>query len=192
MASCAHVPPPKMSGLRPPPTDGLVPRRACPARPILGTWARLRSRWARLPHAGLAGNRALCAFFLCKSCCIRDIDLHRPMAWSPGVADLRTLSWAHGRVWGAAGRGCHTPVWPGSAHFVRSSYVNRAVFGISTADEARRCRARVARAKAPKRPASTAHLAGSASGCPWPVGGIGHWEPRLKAVRALSTLKGIS
>jgi hypothetical protein len=39
------------------------------------------------------------------------------------------------RVWGlrAAGRGCHTPAWPGSAHFVRSSCVNRASFGrIST------------------------------------------------------------
>ena len=90
------------------------------------------------------------------------------MAWFPGAWDLRALSSAYGRVWGAAGRGCHVPVWPGSAHFVRSSYVNRDLFGISTADKAQRCRARVARAKAPKRPASTAHLASSASGCPWP------------------------
>ncbi len=59
-------------------------------------------------------------------------DLRRPMAWFPGAHVLRALSWAHVRVWGAAGRGCHTPVWPGSAHFVRSSYVNRALFGIST------------------------------------------------------------
>ena len=59
-------------------------------------------------------------------------DLHRPMAWFPGAHVLRALSWVHVRVWGAAGRGCHTLVWPGSAHFVRSSYVNRALFGIST------------------------------------------------------------
>ena len=62
----------------------------------------------------------------------QDSDLHRPMAWFPGAYVLRALSWAHVRVWGAAGRGCHTPAWPGSAHFVRSSYVNRALFGIST------------------------------------------------------------
>ena len=62
----------------------------------------------------------------------QDSDLHRPMAWFPGAYILRALSWAHVRVWGAAGRGCHTPAWPGSAHFVRSSYVNRALFGIST------------------------------------------------------------
>ena len=41
------------------------------------------------------------------------------------------------------------------------------MFGISTADEAQRCRTRLARAKAPKRPASTTQLA-CASGCPWP------------------------
>ncbi len=63
-------------------------------------------------------------------------DLHRPMAWFPGayvrgpahpVMGTCTL-----RVWGAAGRGCHTPAWPGSAHCVRSSYVKCALFGIST------------------------------------------------------------
>jgi len=59
-------------------------------------------------------------------------DLRRPMAWFPGAYVLRALSWAHVRVWGAAGRGCHTPAWPGIAHFVRFSYVNRALFGIST------------------------------------------------------------
>ena len=62
----------------------------------------------------------------------QDSDLHRPMAWFPGAYALRTLSGAHVRVWGAAGRGCHSPAWPGSAHFVRSSYVNRALFGMST------------------------------------------------------------
>jgi hypothetical protein len=52
------------------------PRRVLPARPIMGTCAaRPGSRWARLPHTGLAGNRALCAFLLCKSCFLRDIDL---------------------------------------------------------------------------------------------------------------------
>ena len=59
-------------------------------------------------------------------------DLRRPMAWFPGAYALRALSWAHGRVWGAAGRGCHIPASPGSARFARSSYVNRALFGIST------------------------------------------------------------
>jgi len=94
-------------------------------------------------------------------------DLHRPVAWFPGAYVLRALSWAHVSVWGAAGRGCHTPAWPGSARFARSSYVNRALFGISTADEAQRCRTRAARAKAPKWQASTAQLT-CASGCPWP------------------------
>ena len=52
-------------------------------------------------------------------------------AWFPGASDLRALSWAHVRVRGAAGRGCHIPDWLGSARFARSSYVNRALFGIS-------------------------------------------------------------
>ena len=121
-----------MSGQRPPPTDGLVPRRVYPARPVLGTCARLGSRWARLPHASLAGNCALCVCFLCKSCFIRDIDLHPPMAWFPGAYALRALSWAHVRVWGATGRGYHTPASQGIAHFAHSSYVNRALVGIST------------------------------------------------------------
>jgi hypothetical protein len=68
-----------------------------------------------------------CHALKCQVC-----DLCGPMAWFPGAYDLRALSWAHGRVWGAAGRGCQMPAWPGSAHFVRSSYVNRALFGIST------------------------------------------------------------
>ena len=59
-------------------------------------------------------------------------DLRRPMAWFPGAYGLRTISWAHGHVWGAAGRGCHIPAWLGIARFARSSYVNRALFGIST------------------------------------------------------------
>ena len=121
-----------MSGQRPPPTDGLVPRRVYPACPIMGTWGRLGGRSARLPHAALAGERALCAFFLCKSCFIRDIDLHRPMAWFPGAYVLCVLSSAHMRVWEATGRGCHMPASPGSAHFVCFPYVNRALFGIST------------------------------------------------------------
>ena len=54
------------------------------------------------------------------------------MAWFPGAYDLRALSWAHVRVWGAAGRGCHAPASPGNAHFVCFPYVNRALFGIST------------------------------------------------------------
>jgi hypothetical protein len=121
-----------MSGQRPPPTDGLVPRRVYPARPVLGTCVRLGSRWARLPHASLAGNCALCVCFLCKSCFIRDIDLCGPTACFPGAYALRALSWAHLRVWGATGRGYHTPASQGIAHFAHSSYVNRAFFGIST------------------------------------------------------------
>ena len=62
-------------------------------------------------------------------------DLRRPMASFPGAYGLRTISWAHGRVWGAAGRGCHIPASPGSARFARSSYVNRALFGISTSTD---------------------------------------------------------
>ena len=109
-------------------------------------------------------HRALtCHALKCQVC-----DLHRPMAWFPGAHVLRALSRIYMRVWGAAGRGCHSPAWLGSARFARCSYVNRALFGISTADKAQRCRAQAARAKAPKRPASTAHLARSASGCPWP------------------------
>ena len=120
------------SGYRPLRTDGLVPRRVYPARPVLGTCARLGSRWARLPHAGLAGECALCVVFLCKSCFIRDIDLCGLMASFPGAYVLRALSWSHVRVWGAAGRGYPTPASPGNAHFAHSSYVNRALFGIST------------------------------------------------------------
>ena len=73
---------------------------------------------------------ALCAHVPRPKC--QDNDLHRPMAWFPGAYVLRALSWAHVRVWGAAGRGCHTPASPGSAHFVCFPYVNRALFGIST------------------------------------------------------------
>ena len=73
---------------------------------------------------------ALCAHVPRPKC--QDNDLHRPMARFPGAYVLRALSWAHVRVWGAAGRGCHTPASPGSAHFVRSCYVNRALLGIST------------------------------------------------------------
>ena len=62
----------------------------------------------------------------------QDSDLRRLIAWLPGAYDLRSLSWAHVRVWGAAGRGCHTPAWPGNARFARSSYVNRALLRIST------------------------------------------------------------
>ncbi len=74
----------------------------------MGTYARLGSRWARLPHAGFAGNRALCALLLCKSCFIRDIDRCGPMAALLAVHALRALSWAYMRIWGSAGS-CHTP-----------------------------------------------------------------------------------
>ena len=73
----------------------------------MDTCARPGSRWARLPHAGLAGNRPLCAFLLCKSCFIRDIDLCGPTACFPGAYALSALSWAHLCVGGVAG-GCNT------------------------------------------------------------------------------------
>jgi hypothetical protein len=57
------------------------------------TCARLGSRWARLPHAGLAAECALCAFLQCKSCFIRDIDLCGPMAAFLALHTLRALSW---------------------------------------------------------------------------------------------------
>jgi hypothetical protein len=48
----------------------------------------------------------------------QDSDLRRPMAACfPGAYDLRALSRSHVRVWGAAGRGCRTLAWPGSARF---------------------------------------------------------------------------
>ena len=60
----------------------------------------------------------------------QDSDLRRPIAaWFPSASDLRALPWAHVRVRGAAGRGWDTPAWLGIARFVRSSYVNRALFG---------------------------------------------------------------
>jgi hypothetical protein len=71
-----------------------------------------------------------CHALKCQVC-----DLCGPIASFPGTYDLRTISWAHGHVWGAAGRGCHSPASPGNAHFVRSSYVNRALFGISTSTD---------------------------------------------------------
>ncbi len=57
----------------------------------MGTCACLGSRWARLPHAGSAGESALCTFLLCKSCCIRDIDLCSGV-WQPPAAFTRVLS----------------------------------------------------------------------------------------------------
>ena len=65
-----------------------------PARPVMDTCARLPvgSRWARLPHAGLAGECALCVSSPCKSCFIRDIDLCRPIAAFLALHALRVLS----------------------------------------------------------------------------------------------------
>ena len=74
----------------------------------MGICARPGSRWARLPLTGLAGEGALCALLLCKSCFIRDIDRCGPMAALLEVHALRALSWAYMRIWGSAGS-CHTP-----------------------------------------------------------------------------------
>jgi hypothetical protein len=84
--------------------------------------------------SSLPERRVACIFFFSPvaSCAhvpppkFQDSDLRRPIAaWFPGVSDLRALSWAHVRVRGAAGRGCHIPAWLGIARFARSSYVNR-------------------------------------------------------------------
>ena len=90
-------------------TDGRLDGSACLACPVMDTCVRLGSRWARLPLTGLAGEGALCALLLCKSCFIRDIDRCGPMARFPGAYDLLVLSWVHMRVRAAAGRGWVTP-----------------------------------------------------------------------------------
>ena len=91
--------------------------------------------------SSLPERRVACLFFFSPvaSCAhvpppkFQDSDLRRPIAaWFPGAYVLCALSWAHVRVWRAAGRGCPTPAWLGIARFARSSYVNRALFGIST------------------------------------------------------------
>ena len=89
--------------------------------------------------AARAKSRAQSLLFPVASCAhvpppkFQDSDLRRPIAaWFPGASGLRALSWAHVRVRGAAERGCHTPAWLGIARFARSSYVNRALFGISS------------------------------------------------------------
>jgi hypothetical protein len=107
------------------------------ARGLHATRSRFRSDNGT---SSLPERRIECRFVLfrwhrahtCQALKCQGCDLRRPMAWFPGAYDLRTLSWAHGRVRGAAGRGCHTPASPGSARFAHSSYVNRALFGIST------------------------------------------------------------
>ena len=63
----------------------------------------------QLPHAGLAGACALCAFFLCKSCFIRDSDLCGPMAALLALHALRAVCGATRRVLGIADSGRHTP-----------------------------------------------------------------------------------
>ena len=111
--------------------------RTTRARGLHATRSRIRSDNCR---SSLPERRIECRFVLfrwhrahtCHALKCQVCDLCGPMALFPGAYDLRALSWVYGRVWGAAGRGCHTPAWPGSAHFVRSSYVNRALFGIST------------------------------------------------------------
>ncbi len=88
----------------------------------------------------------------------QDSDLRRLIAWFPGAYDLRALSWAHVRVWGAAGRGCHKPASLGSAHFVRSCYVNRALLGISTSAVACGSCQRLPRAEGRSSFCSDAHM----------------------------------
>ena len=65
----------------------------------------------------------------------QDSDLCGPMAWFSGANILRAVSWTTRRVWGAAGRGCHTPASPGNAHFVCFPYVNRALFGTASSTD---------------------------------------------------------
>ena len=67
--------------------------------------------------SSLPERRIACRFFFsrwhrahtCHPPTFQDSDLRRPIAASfPGAYDLRALSWAHMRAWGAAGS-CHTP-----------------------------------------------------------------------------------
>ena len=54
------------------------------------------------------------------------------MGWFPGAYDLRALSWTHGRVWGAAGRGCNSPAEvdiPNNARFTYEERAKRALPG---------------------------------------------------------------
>ncbi len=59
----------------------------------LGAAGTRRLGWESRP--GFDGECALCAFLLCKSCFIRDIDLQRPMAALLAVHALRALSWTY-------------------------------------------------------------------------------------------------
>ena len=125
-----------------------APRLAVPTRTAQARMTRARGLHATRSSirsdndtSSLPGRRIACRFCLFRwhrahtrmrhpKC--QDSDLQPPMAWFPGAYALRALSWTHVRVWGAAGRGCHTPAWLGSAHFVCFPYVNRSLFGIST------------------------------------------------------------
>jgi hypothetical protein len=69
----------------------------------------LGSHWARLPHAGFAGECSLCVFSLCKSCFIRDIDLCGPMASLVALHALHAVCGATRRVLETADSGRHTP-----------------------------------------------------------------------------------
>ena len=107
------------------------------ARGLHATRSSIRSdnNISSLPERRVA--RRLCLFRwhreqTCDLPKFQDSGLHRPMAWFPGAYGLRALSWAHVHVWGAAGRGCHTPASPGGGRFASSAHVNRALFGIST------------------------------------------------------------
>jgi hypothetical protein len=62
--------------------------------PCQGTCPRLGSRWALLPHAGLAGECALCAFLSCKSCLYSGYrPLQTRVAAFLALHTLRALSW---------------------------------------------------------------------------------------------------
>jgi hypothetical protein len=69
---------PRIARQLPPPTGqpASQPRIAC--APYPGHYARLGSRWTRLPHAGLVGEW----FLPVKSCVIGDIDLRGPTSAS--------------------------------------------------------------------------------------------------------------
>jgi hypothetical protein len=85
----------------------------------------------------------ICRFFLFRwhrahTCQILNV---RTATSTDGAYVLRALSWLHMRVMGAGGRGCHTPAWPGTARFARSSYVSRALIysGSTSADREPPC-----------------------------------------------------
>ena len=108
MASCAQAPPPKCQD-----SDVRRPMACFPGAYVLCalSWAHVRvwEATGRGCDTGFAGECALCAFFLCKSCFIWDIDLCGPMASLLALHVLRAVCGATRRVLETTDSGRHTP-----------------------------------------------------------------------------------